>query len=243
MGQETTELFETLSHQIVLAFQYDCLRTDKSCIQCQERGHEPAIKFIKTLPQIEAILTTDVEAALEGDPAAKGKDEVIFSYPGLLAITVYRIAHELFKLNVPIIPRIMTEHAHSLTGIDIHPGARIGESFFIDHGTGVVVGETCEIGCGVTLYQSVTLGAWSFPRDENGQLIRGQKRHPTIEDDVVIYSNATVLGGDTVIGHDSVIGSSVWLTQSIGPRTTVTLDKPELRVRADKSTVLQSGTK
>jgi len=227
LGQETTELFENLSRQIVLSFQYDCLSTGKSCSHCQERGHEPTLQFIQTLPQLEAILSTDVEAAIEGDPAAKSKDEVIFSYPGLLAVTVYRLAHELFKLDVPIIPRIMTEYAHSLTGIDIHPGAQIGESFFIDHGTGVVIGETTEIGKRVRLYQGVTLGALSIPRDA-GDLLRDQKRHPTIEDDVIIYSNTTILGGETVIGARSVIGGNIWITESVPPDTKVLLKRPEL---------------
>jgi serine O-acetyltransferase len=156
---------------------------------------------------------------------------VVFCYPGFAATTVYRIAHLLLELGVPFIPRMMTEWAHKQTGIDIHPGATIGEFFFIDHGTGVVIGETCEIGRHVKIYQGVTLGALSFPTDADGQLIRGHKRHPTIEDRVVIYANATVLGGRTVVGHDSVIGSSVWLTRSVSPHTTVTLEKPQLKVR------------
>ena len=153
---------------------------------------------------------------MEGDPAAKGYDEIIFSYPGLLAITIYRIAHELHNLGVPIIPRIMTEHAHSITGIDIHPGATIGESFFIDHGTGVVIGETCTIGKRVRLYQGVTLGAKSFPLDKDGNPIKGIKRHPDVEDDVIIYSEATILGPVT-IGRGSVIGGNVWLPRSVPP--------------------------
>ena len=154
-------------------------------------------------------------------------DEVIFCYPGLEAITVYRLAHELHELGIPFIPRMMTEWAHSRTGIDIHPGATIGEYFFIDHGTGVVIGETCEIGEHVKLYQGVTLGALSFPTDDDGNLVRGHKRHPTLEDGVVVYANATILGGHTVVGHDSVIGSSVWLTRSVAPHTTVRAGKAE----------------
>jgi serine O-acetyltransferase len=146
-------------------------------------------------------------------------------------VTVYRLAHELHQLEIPFIPRMMTEWAHSKTGIDIHPGARIGNHFFIDHGTGVVIGETCEIGDHVKLYQGVTLGALSFPTDADGNLLRNVKRHPTLEDYVVIYANATVLGGKTVVGHHSVIGSSVWLTRSVEPHTTVTLEKPNLRIR------------
>ena len=158
---------------------------------------------------------------------------MIFCYPGLEAVTVYRLAHALHQLEVPLIPRMMTEWAHSKTGIDIHPGAKIGQHFFIDHGTGVVIGETCEIGNHVKLYQGVTLGALSFATDGDGNLVRGHKRHPTIEDRVVIYANATVLGGATVIGHDSVIGSSVWLTRSVEPHTTVVLEKPKLKIRAE----------
>ncbi|HEY2146900.1 MAG TPA: serine acetyltransferase, partial [Pirellulales bacterium] len=160
-------------------------------------------------------------------------DEVIFCYPGLEAITIYRLAHILHGLSIPFIPRMMTEWAHSRTGIDMHPGAKIGEFFFIDHGTGVVIGETCEIGNRVKLYQGVTLGALSFATDNDGNLVRGQKRHPTIEDRVVIYANATILGGATVIGHDCVIGSNVWLTRSVQPHTTVVLEKPKLRIRAE----------
>jgi serine O-acetyltransferase len=178
-------------------------------------------------------LAKDVEAAFHGDPACKNLDEVIFCYPGLEAVTVYRLAHELLKLGVPFIPRMMAEWAHKETGIDIHPGAKIGHHFFIDHGTGVVIGETCEIGNHVKLYQGVTLGALSFPTDADGNIIRNMKRHPTLEDRVVIYASATVLGGKTVIGHDSVIGSSVWLTKSVAPHTTVTIEAPKLRIRAE----------
>ena len=173
------------------------------------------------------MLAKDVRAAYEGDPAAKSYDEIIFSYPGLFAVTVYRLAHQLLEQGVPLMPRIMTEYAHSQTGIDIHPGAHIGESFFIDHGTGVVVGETTEIGDRVRLYQGVTLGALSLPREEVDSL-RAKKRHPTIEDDVIIYAGATILGGDTVIGARSVIGGNVWLTESVPPDTKVFLKKPEL---------------
>jgi serine O-acetyltransferase len=177
------------------------------------------------------VLEQDVQAAFEGDPAAKSFREIIFCYPGLEAVSIYRIAHEMLLLDVPLIPRMMTEHAHSKTGIDIHPGARIGTGFFIDHGTGVVIGETCDIGTNVKLYQGVTLGALSFPRDAAGNIIRGMKRHPTLEDEVVVYANATILGGDTVIGHHAVIGSNVWLTQSVAPHTVVLLEKPSLRFK------------
>lgn len=194
-------------------------------------GQQLAITFLQKIPQLRKILATDVQAAYDGDPACKSLDEVIFCYPGLEAITIHRIAHELYKLDVPFIPRMMAEWSHRKTGIDIHPGATIGESFFIDHGTGVVIGETCNIGHHVKIYQGVTLGALSFPQDENGKLVREAKRHPTIEDKVVIYANATVLGGKTIIGRESVIGSSVWVTSSIEPRTTVVMEKPNLRVR------------
>jgi serine O-acetyltransferase len=180
------------------------------------------------------MLATDVQAAFDGDPACKSYDEVIFCYPGLDAITVYRLANVLHhELDIPFIPRMMTEWAHRRTGIDIHPGATIGPYFFIDHGTGVVIGETTEIGSNVKLYQGVTLGALSFALDADGNLVRGQKRHPTIEDRVVVYANATILGGGTVVGHDAVIGSSVWLTRSVAPNTTVVLEKPKLRMRSD----------
>ncbi len=196
-------------------------------------GQAKAIDFLDQIPTLRKQLALDVHAAFEGDPAVNGPDEVIFCYPGLEAVTTYRVAHALYELDVPLIPRMMTESAHSKTGIDIHPGAQIGSHFFIDHGTGVVIGQTCEIGDHVKLYQGVTLGALSFPTDADGQIVRGHKRHPTIEDRVVIYANATILGGNTVIGHDSVIGSNVWLTRSVPPRTTVLLEKPNLRMRGE----------
>ncbi len=194
-------------------------------------GQAKAVAFLEQLPELRQTLAMDVEAAQAGDPACKSLDEVIFCYPGLEAVTVYRLAHLLHELGVPLMPRMMTEWAHGRTGIDIHPGATIGNHFFIDHGTGVVIGETTEIGDWVKLYQGVTLGALSFPTDDEGKLVRDTKRHPTIEDRVVIYANATVLGGETVIGRDAVIGSSVWITRSIEPETTVMLEKPQLRMR------------
>ena len=174
-----------------------------------------------------AALASDVRAAYEGDPAAKSHDEIIFSYPGLYAISVYRVAHKLFDLGVPMLPRIMTEHAHSITGIDIHPGATIGGRFVIDHGTGVVIGETTRIGKNVRIYQGVTLGALSLSRD-NVDRLRGEKRHPTIEDDVIVYSGATILGGATTIGARSVIGGNVWITESVPPDTRVFMETPKL---------------
>lgn len=190
-----------------------------------------ADRFLLQLPRIRASLLNDVTAAYKGDPACKNYDEVILCYPGLQAVTVYRLAHELYLMDVPFLARMMTEWVHGETGVDIHPGATIGDHFFIDHGTGVVIGETCVIGEHVKIYQGVTLGALSFPQDERGELVRNTKRHPTLEDNVVIYANATVLGGNTLVGHDSVIGSSVWLTESVDPFTTVTMMKPKLRIR------------
>jgi serine O-acetyltransferase len=226
-GQEVTALFETLSEQITLAIRHDCIRHNQDCTHCEDRGQQVAIEFLKELPQLRGLLATDIRAAYAGDPAARSYDEIIFSYPGLFAITVYRIANRLHHQEVPMVPRIMTEYAHSRTGIDIHPGARIGESFFIDHGTGVVIGETTEIGSRVRIYQGVTLGALSLSREECESL-RHQKRHPTIEDDVIIYANATILGGQTILGARSVIGGNVWLTESVPPDTEVFLKKPEL---------------
>ncbi|HEX7554517.1 MAG TPA: serine acetyltransferase, partial [Geothrix sp.] len=184
--------------------------------------------FLATIPRLRATLATDVQAAFEGDPAAGDTDEVIFSYPGIFAITAHRIAHELFLLKVPLIPRIMSEYAHALTGIDIHPGATIGEFFFIDHGTGVVIGETTTIGRYAKIYQGVTLGALST---RGGQSLRGVKRHPTLEDGVTVYSGASILGGETVIGKDAVISSNVFVTQSVPSETRVTVKNPELQYR------------
>ena len=186
------------------------------CAQCRDRSLDTAAAFLKTLPAVRALLVSDVQAAYEGDPAATCHAETVFCYPGILAITCQRIAHELYKLKVPLIPRIITEHAHSLTGIDIHPGARIGPKFFIDHGTGVVIGETTVIGRNVRLYQGVTLGAKSFPLDAQGNPIKGVKRHPDVEDDVIIYAGATILG-TVVIGKGATIGGNVWVTESVPP--------------------------
>jgi serine O-acetyltransferase len=227
MGQSVSVLFEMLAEQISRSFQHDCLRYHKPCIKCSEQGEHEAVIFLKSIPKIRRLLATDVRAAYEGDPAAQSFDEIIFSYPGMFAIMVYRIAHELYEQKIPLIPRIMTEYAHSVTGIDIHPGAQIGESFFIDHGTGVVIGETTEIGKNVRLYQGVTLGALSLPKDAGAQL-RGKKRHPTIEDDVIIYAEATILGEKAVIGARSVIGGNVWITDPVPPDTRVLFETPHL---------------
>jgi serine O-acetyltransferase len=231
LGESTAALFDMLSDQIGRSIRHDCFRYGQLCSECDEQGHHVALSLLQAIPSIRKILATDVQAAYEGDPAAKSHDEIIFSYPGIFAITVYRVAHKLFEHKIPLLPRIMTEYAHSVTGIDIHPGAEIDESFVIDHGTGVVIGETTNIGKNVRLYQGVTLGALSIPKDSADQF-RGKKRHPTIEDNVIIYSGATILGGDTIIGTRSVIGGNVWLTQSIPPDTTVILESPRLTYKS-----------
>ena len=193
-----------------------------------DRAQEICLAFFSRIPQIRALVQTDLQAAYDGDPAATDMTEIIFSYPGIFAITVYRLAHELHMLNVPMLPRIMTEYAHNLTGIDIHPGATVGRYFFIDHGTGIVIGETTVIGENVKIYQGVTLGALST---RGGQSLRGKRRHPTIEDDVTIYAGASILGGDTVIGRGSVIGSNVFITESVAPATSVINKKQELQYK------------
>lgn len=229
MGREVVGFYQALAAQITAATRHDCLRYGyEECLNCQEKGESSALATLEELPKISRLLSTDVIAAKEGDPAAGHRhDQIIFCYPGLFAVMVYRLAHELWRLNVPFIPRIMTEHAHSQTGIDIHPGATIGPHFFIDHGTGVVIGETTTIGAKVRIYQGVTLGALSLPRDA-GETLSGRKRHPTIEDEVTIYAGATILGGETVIGARSVIGGNVWLTKGVPPDSRVILKDPEL---------------
>lgn len=201
-------------------------------IQDKQEAERICLAFFREIPKVRSLVQTDLQASYDGDPAASGKEEIIFSYPGLFAITVYRLAHVLYVLGVPMIPRIMTEHAHSVTGIDIHPGATIGEYFFIDHGTGIVIGETTVIGNRVKVYQGVTLGALST---RGGQNLRGKRRHPTIEDNVTIYAGASILGGNTVIGKNSVIGSNAFITESIasGTRVTTKCQELELRVKED----------
>jgi serine O-acetyltransferase len=227
VGHEITILFELMATQISRSIRHECRRMDSLCVQCIQKGREEAILFVERLPLLRHMLAKDVRAHYDGDPASKSLDEIVFCYPGLYAIFVYRVAHELFVRNIPLMPRIMTEHAHSLTGIDIHPGATIGTDFFIDHGTGVVVGETTEIGNRVRVYQGVTLGALSVPRgSEGGDYLRGHKRHPTIEDDVTIYAQATILGGETVVGARCIIGGNVWLTSSVPQDTTVLIEPP-----------------
>lgn len=237
VGDLVDSLHDRLTEQFARAFRYasDLKGEDAVCLENrldqEALGQEHAIQFLSSLPQIRRLLATDAQAAFDGDPAASGIDEIVFCYPGYEAITVQRLAHQLYQQKVPIIPRIMSEWAHSRTGIDIHPGANLGPFFFIDHGTGVVIGETCEIAAHVKIYQGVTLGAISFDKDNDGNLIRGTKRHPTIEERVVIYANATVLGGTTIVGANSVIGASVSLTKSVPPNTVVTIEKPSLRFR------------
>jgi len=211
-----------LCEQILRGLCFACTRENVEDYRaCQARAEDITREFLNRLPETRRMLATDVEAAYIGDPAATSPDEAIFCYPGLLAITNYRLAHDLYLLGVPLIPRIITEHAHSATGIDIHPGASIEESFFIDHGTGVVIGETSVIGARVRLYQGVTLGAKSFPLDKNGAPIKGVKRHPNVEEDVIIYSEATILGPVT-IGRGAVIGGNVWLTHDVSPGSRIT---------------------
>jgi len=237
VGDLVDGLHDKLTVQIARAMRHaDDLQREQPCERKREIDYEAAAQektfaFLATIPRIRELLAKDVEAAYDGDPAAGSQDEIIFCYPGLEAVTIYRIAHELVQLGVPLIPRILSEWAHGQTGIDIHPGARIGSSFFIDHGTGVVIGETTDIAESVKIYQGVTLGALSFPKDESGNLIRSQKRHPTIEANTVIYSNASILGGTTVVGANSVIGAGVTLTRSVPPNTVVTIEKPSLRFR------------
>jgi len=209
-----------LNDQVLRGICFNC-DGERECHECRQKAADVTASFIAQLPEIKRMLTTDVRAAYEGDPAATSPDEAIFCYPGIRAVTSYRIAHAVYEHDVPIIPRIITEQAHSDTGIDIHPGARIGESFFIDHGTGVVIGETSIIGSNVQLYQGVTLGAKSFPLDENGNPVKGVDRHPVVEDDVIIYSGTTILGRVT-IGKGSVIGGNVWITQDVAPGSRIT---------------------
>ena len=214
-----------LNKQILLALKYTA-KEENDVEKLTEQAEKDTVTFLKKIPDVRAMLETDLEAAFQGDPAAKYRDEIILSYPGMFAIPVNRLAHELFLLEVPLIPRIMTEYAHSITGIDIHPGATIGKYFFIDHGTGVVVGETTIIGDRVKIYQGVTLGALST---RGGQKLRDVRRHPTIEDDVTIYSGASILGGETVVGKNSVIGSNVFITSSIPADTKVSMKDQDLR--------------
>jgi serine O-acetyltransferase len=219
-------VYSKLSKQIfnVLLFQTDKNSSKKEDVL--QSANDKTLIFLRKIPSIRDILATDAQAAYEGDPAASSADEVIFSYPGIFAITIHRIAHELYLLKIPLIPRIMSEYAHALTGIDIHPGAQIGKYFFIDHGTGVVIGETTQIGDYVRIYQGVTLGALSL---KDGQALRGTKRHPTLKDNVIVYANTSILGGETIIGEGVVIGGNVFITSSVAGKTNVSMKKPELQ--------------
>ena len=221
-GKSRARFVETEKRTYELMQAYDAL---DQCLELVIKDHddaaEKADELINALPEILEILKTDIQAGYEGDPAAKSADEVIITYPAFYAIAIYRIAHKLYEMDVPMIPRIMTEQAHTATGIDIHPGAKIGRYFFIDHGTGVVIGETCTIGEHVKLYQHVTLGAKSFALAEDGTPVKGVKRHPDLGNNVIVYAGATILGGDTKIGDDCVVGGNVWLTQSLEPGETI----------------------
>lgn len=226
VGNLLMDIFDKLSEQITFALkhqksQFDSFEDDNT----KENAKEITYKFLNKISKIREYLATDVQAAFDGDPSAASKEEVIFSFPGIFAISIHRLAHELYLLSVPLIPRILSEYAHNITGIDIHPGADIGKNFFIDHGTGVVIGETTIIGDNVKIYQGVTLGALST---RGGQKLNGVKRHPTIEDDVTVYSGASILGGETVIGSSAVIGSNAFITQSVPSGTKVSIKNPEL---------------
>jgi serine O-acetyltransferase len=231
VGNVLSTLREKLARQIEMSLCYRNECESQAAAPCASFAKSLSTQFLSRLPEIRKMLLADVQAAFDGDPAAVNLDEVILAYPGLLAVTIYRVAHELHSLGVPLMPRIMTEWAHAQTGADIHPGAHIGPRFFVDHATGVVIGETTDIGANVKLYQGVTLGALSVPRDGDGRAIRGAKRHPTVEDGVTVYANATVLGGETTLGTESVIGGSVFITKTIPPGSRVAVKPPELRVK------------
>ena len=230
VGHRLNDIYDRLKNQIEIALLYHGEEPEEAATHAERT----TCGFFEQLPEIQRLLLTDVQAGFDGDPAAKSKEEIIFSYPGLFAIYVYRLAHVLYKEEIPFIPRVMSEYAHGRTGIDINPGATIGEYFFIDHGTGVVVGETTEIGNNVKLYQGVTLGALST---RMGQQLANVKRHPTIRDNVTIYSNSTVLGGETVVGENTIIGGNTFITESIPANTKVSAKSPELVIKKPKSQV------
>lgn len=227
IGDILCQVAVQLSEQIERAYRYQCRINKCDDCDCRAMAENVTQHLLTQIPKIRELLKGDVQAAFDGDPAAKSYEEIVISYPCIIAIATYRIAHELYIKRVPLIPRIMTEYAHSKTGIDIHPGAKIGKNFFIDHGTGVVIGETTIIGDNVKIYQGATLGAVSFPKDERGRVIKGGKRHPTIQDNVTIYAEATILG-NVVIGKNAVIGGNVWIKESVPPGVTVTTAHPEL---------------
>ena len=235
LGNTLTSIYTRLTNEVEKSLKYICRKiTECPHDVCLKRAQVVVKELLEKIPEIRSLLSGDIEAAFSGDPAAVSTEEVILSYPCVLAIATYRIAHELYLRGVPLIPRIMSEHVHSLTGIDIHPGAKIGKNFFIDHGTGVVIGETVEIGDNVKLYQGVTLGALSFPKDEKGQVIKGRKRHPTIGNNVVIYSGATLLGAEAIVGDNVVIGGNVWVTNPVASGTQITIARPELKYKKEK---------
>lgn len=228
-------IYLRLTDLVTRALQSECKLEDCQKSMCEQMAEDYALRFIDRLPEIRSRLKLDIRAGFEGDPAAKSTEEVILCYPFVYAISVHRIAHVLYNLEIPLIPRIMSEWAHRRTGVDIHPGAHIGERFFIDHGTGVVIGETTEIGNDVKIYQGVTLGALSFPKNPDGSIVKGGKRHPTIQDRVTVYAGATILGGETVIGEDSVIGANSWITASVPRRTLVTFQEQQSFRSLDRS--------
>lgn len=230
LGSKVDQFYRVLQEQVSKCFTHECEKPKENCNECAENGSKASVAILEMIPDLRKKLAGDIQGAYDGDPAAKNHEEIIFCYPGVRAVTIYRFAHELHKLAVPILPRMLTEHAHSVTGCDIHPGARIGDNFFIDHATGVVIGETTIIGNRVRLYQGVTLGGANFQTDEHGRLIRDHKRHPTIEDECIIYAGATILGGDTVVGKGSIIGGNVWLTHSVPPYTKVTVSTKEQQI-------------
>jgi serine O-acetyltransferase len=235
LGDLLSQLHAALTEQVRRAYEYLCRMDACRGCDCQMMAEEVAHDLLAELPRIRTLLKSDVHAAYDGDPAAKSYEEIVMSYPCITAIATYRIAHELFLRQVPLIPRIMSECAHARTGIDIHPGARIGSHFFIDHGTGVVIGETTVIGNHVKIYQGTTLGALSFRRDERGRIVRGGKRHPTIEDDVTIYAEATILG-DVTIGKGAIVGGNTWIKESVPPGVSVSSPNPDLVYRKHKTT-------
>jgi serine O-acetyltransferase len=230
VGDLLSQIYVALVEQVNRAYQYQCRINNCRHCNCWSMAEKVSEELLAQLPRIREQLKGDVRAAFEGDPAAKSYEEIVMSYPCITAIATYRIAHELWIREVPLIPRIMAESAHARTGIDIHPGAKIGSSFFIDHGTGVVIGETTIIGNNVKIYQGTTLGALSFRRDQRGRIIKGGKRHPTIEDDVTIYAEATILG-DVTIGKGAIIGGNTWVKESVPPGVTVSSPNPDLVYR------------
>jgi serine O-acetyltransferase len=237
LGNTLNSVFTRLTGEVERSLKCIC-RKVKECPEdvCNRRAQVVVKELLEKIPEIRSLLSGDIEAAYNGDPAAVSTEEVILSYPCVLAITTYRIAHELYLRGIPLVPRIMSEHIHAQTGIDIHPGAEIGKNFFIDHGTGVVIGETAEIGDNVKIYQGVTLGALSFPKDEKGHIIKGRKRHPTVGNNVVIYSGATLLGAQAIIGDNVVIGGNVWITSRVASDTRITIASPQLKYKKKRQT-------